>query len=245
MEIGNYQLIYNFLSFAIAAFGASTVFFFAQRTQIAPAYKTALTLSGLVCLIALYHYLRLFDSFSNAYVISYAVVTETGIPFNISYRYVGWLLTVPLLLLELILVMRLTKNETYSKGTRLTVAAVLMVILGYPGETLVNPSQLDERMIYWLMAMVPFMYILYNLVIGIRPAIAKQPKNVQNLISNARWLLIFSWTCYPIIYLFPIFYSSTSDVQIQIGYTVADLISIAVFGVMIYLIAQRKSDIGS
>ena len=245
MEIGNYQLIYNFLSFAIAAFGASTVFFFAQRTQIAPAYKTALTLSGLVCLIALYHYLRLFDSFSNAYVISYVVVTETGIPFNVSYRYVGWLLTVPLLLLELILVMRLTKNETYSKGTRLTVAAVLMVILGYPGETLVNPSQLDERMIYWLMAMVPFMYILYNLVIGIRPAIAKQPKNVQNLISNARWLLIFSWTCYPIIYLFPIFYSSTSDVQIQIGYTVADLISIAVFGVMIYLIAQRKSDVGS
>ena len=71
------------------------------------------------------------------------------------------------------------------------------------------------------------------------------PKNVQKLISNARWLLIFSWTIYPIIYLFPIFYSNTSAVHVQIGYTVADLISIAVFGVMIYLIAQRKSDVGS
>ena len=164
MELASYNLIYNFLSFAIAAFGASTIFFFAQRSQVAPAYKTALTLSGLVCLIAFYHYLRLFDSFNDAYVISFDLITETGIPFNVSYRYVGWFLTVPLLLLELILVMRLNKEETYSKGTKLTIAAVLMVILGYPGETLVDPNQLGERMIYWLMAMIPFLYILYNLV---------------------------------------------------------------------------------
>ena len=245
MELASYNLIYNFLSFAIAAFGASTIFFFAQRSQVAPAYKTALTLSGLVCLIAFYHYLRLFDSFNDAYLISFDLITETGIPFNVSYRYVGWFLTVPLLLLELILVMRLNKEETYSKGTKLTIAAVLMVILGYPGETLVDPNQLGERMIYWLMAMIPFLYILYNLVIALKTAISKQPKNVQKLISNARWLLIFSWTIYPIIYLFPIFYSNTSAVHVQIGYTVADLISIAVFGVMIYLIAQRKSDLGS
>ena len=48
MIVGDYNLVYNLLSFAIAAFGASTVFFFAQRSQVAPAYKTALTLSGLV-----------------------------------------------------------------------------------------------------------------------------------------------------------------------------------------------------
>ena len=78
MELASYNLIYNFLSFAIAAFGASTVFFFAQRSQVAPAYKTALTLSGLVCLIAFYHYLRLFDSFNDAYVISFDLIKETG-----------------------------------------------------------------------------------------------------------------------------------------------------------------------
>ena len=72
--------------------------------------------------------------------------------------------------------MRLNKEETYSKGTKLTIAAVLMVILGYPGETLVDPNQLDERMIYWLMAMIPFLYILYNLVIALKNAISKQYK---------------------------------------------------------------------
>ena len=60
MEAVNFNLVYNSLSFAIATFGASTVFFFAQRSQVAPAYKTAMTLSGLVCLIAFYHYIRMF-----------------------------------------------------------------------------------------------------------------------------------------------------------------------------------------
>lgn len=245
MDIEGYNLIYNFLSFAIAAFGASSIFFFFQRSQVAPAYRTALTLSGLVCLISFYHYLRLFESFNDAYIISYTIVNETGIPFKAAYRYVGWLLTIPLLLLQLILVMRVSKKETYSMGLKLTIASVLMVIFGYPGETLVDINQFGERISYWLLAMMPFLYILYNLIIVIKPAINKQPKNVRGLISNARWLLIFSWALYPIVYLFPIFNSDTSTVQIQLGYTIADIISIAAYGVMIYLIAQQKSDVGS
>ncbi|MDC0422951.1 bacteriorhodopsin-like [Methylophilaceae bacterium] len=245
MEAVNFNLVYNSLSFAIAAFGASTVFFFAQRSQVAPAYKTALTLSGLVCLIAFYHYLRMFDSFNDAFTLMYGEVLATGLEFNIAYRYVGWLLTVPLLLLELVLVMRLSKEETFSVGTKLTIAAILMVILGYPGEGLVDVSQLGDRWMYWLLAMVPFLYILYSLVVGLENSITKQPKNVQGLVSNARWLLIISWTFYPIIYLVPMITPDASYINIQVGYTIADVVSIGLFGVMIYMIAQRKSDAGA
>ena len=190
MEVLDFNLIYNSLSFAIAAFGASTVFFFAQRSQVAPAYKTALTLSGLVCLIAFYHHLRMFESFNDAYTLLYGEVLLTGTQFNVAYRYVGWLLTVPLLLLQLVLVMRLSKEETYSRGTKLVFAAILMVILGYPGEGSVAYNQLGDRWVYWGLAMIPFAYILYSLVEGLGPSIRKQPKNVQSLVSNSRWLLI-------------------------------------------------------
>ena len=145
MEISNYNLIYNSLSFAIAAFGASSIFFFAQRTQVAPAYKTALCLAGLVCLIAFYHYLRMFESFNDAYKFISGEIITTGTQFNISYRYVGWLLTVPLLLLEFILVMRIDKKETYIKGIKLVLAAILMVMLGYPGEDLFDSNQMSIR----------------------------------------------------------------------------------------------------
>ena len=93
--------------------------------------------------------------------------------------------------------------------------------------------------------MFPFLFILYNLIIKLKQPILKQPKNVQSLVSNSRWLLIVSWTIYPVVYLLPIFYSSASYVNLQVGYTVADILSIASFGIMIYLIAQRKSDIGA
>ena len=245
MEVVDFNLIYNSLSFAIATFGASTVFFFAQRSQVAPAYKTALTLSGLVCLIAFYHHLRMFESFNDAYTLLYGEVLATGTQFNVAYRYVGWLLTVPLLLLQLVLVMRLSKEETYSRGTKLVFAAILMVILGYLGEGSVALSQLGDRWIYWILAMIPFAYILYSLVEGLGPSILKQPKNVQSLVSNSRWLLIISWTFYPIIYLFPMINQEASYVSIQVGYTIADVLSIGIFGVMIYMIAQRKSDIGA
>jgi bacteriorhodopsin len=245
MELIDFNLIYNSLSFAIATFGASTVFFFAQRSQVAPAYKTALTLSGLVCLIAFYHHLRMFESFNDAYTLLYGEVLATGTQFNVAYRYVGWLLTVPLLLLQLVLVMRLSKEETYSRGTKLVFAAILMVILGYLGEGSVALSQLGDRWIYWILAMIPFAYILYSLVEGLGPSILKQPKNVQSLVSNSRWLLIISWTFYPIIYLFPMINQEASYVSIQVGYTIADVLSIGIFGVMIYMIAQRKSDIGA
>jgi len=172
-------------------------------------------------------------------------VKETGGQLNVSYRYVGWLLTVPLLLLELVLVIRLTREETFSVGTKLTVAAIIMVLLGYSGEGLVDTNQIQERWIYWSLAMLPFLYILFYLIIKLKHPISKQPKNVRSLVSNARWLLILSWAIYPIVYLLPIFDPSTSYINLQIGYTVADIFSLALFGIMIYLIAQRKSDIGA
>lgn len=87
-------------------------------------------ITGLVTFIAGYHYLRIFSSFSEAYTAVNGVVTSTGVAFNVAYRYVDWLLTVPLLLIELILVMSLTRSETVRKSVTLGGAAALMVVLG-------------------------------------------------------------------------------------------------------------------
>ena len=85
--------------------GAATAFLWLSRSQVAPAYRTALTISGLVTGIACYHYFRIFESWNSAYTFKDGVVSATGFAFSDAYRYVDWLLTVPLLLVELILVM--------------------------------------------------------------------------------------------------------------------------------------------
>merc|ERR1711907_804448 len=93
--------------------------------------------------------------------------SPTGISFNDAYRYVDWLLTVPLLLIEIVLVMKLEESETVKRCTYLGVSSALMIINGYPGETSGNPS---TRWFFWCLSMVPFTYIVYTLFVGLSAA---------------------------------------------------------------------------
>jgi bacteriorhodopsin len=241
MSIDEFNLVYNAISFAIAAFGASAIFFLLQRSQVSPAYKTALTLSGLVCLITTYHYFRIFESFNSAYMLKDGLVVQSGMQFNNAYRYVDWLLTVPLLLLEFVLVLRLPHAETYKKGLGLILASAIMVILGYPGETLAIGF---AKVIWWVLAMIPFSYILYEMIKGVGMSIKTQPKVVQPLFKKTRLLIILSWSFYPLVYILPLF-GLSAFVSIQVGFTVVDIVAKSVFGILIYIIAQRNSEIGA
>ena len=150
------------------------------------------------------------------------------------------MLTVPLLLIELILVMGLAKSEIWSKGVRLGLLAAVMVILGYPGEISSDPT---TRWIWWALAMIPFGWIVYELFVGLSDAINKQPEDVRGLVNTARWLTVISWSFYPVVFVFPMIglTGGSAATAIEVGYTVADIVAKAVFGVVIYMIAVRKS----
>ena len=241
ISIGQFGLVYNAFSFTIAVMGAATVFFFLSRSQVAPPYRTAITVTGLVTLIALYHYVRIFNSWEGAYTLVDGAMKQTGAKFNDAYRYVDWLLTVPLLLVELILVMRLSGSETRAKATKLGLLAALMVLLGYPGEISSDPS---TRWTWWALAMLPFAVIVYDLYIGLKKSIDSQPEQARGLISAARTLTVVSWLFYPIVFVFPMigFTGGEATTAVQVGYTVADVVAKAVFVVLIYMIAVRKSE---
>jgi bacteriorhodopsin len=241
VSIPQYELIYNAFSFTIAVMGAATVFFFLGRSQVAPAYRTAITITGLVTLIALYHYVRIFASFDAGYELISGELRSTGVKFNDAYRYVDWLLTVPLLLIELILVMRLSRSETINKSVKLGGLAALMVVLGYPGEV---SADAGTRWLWWSLAMIPFLLIVYDLFIGLKNSVAQQPESARGLINTARWLTVISWCFYPVVFIFPMIGLTGGDAStaVQVGYTIADIVAKAVFGVVIFMIAVRKSE---
>ena len=241
ITVFQYELVANFFSFSIATMAAATIFFWLGRSQVSQHYRTALTITGLVTFIALYHYVRIYDSWDAAYDVVDGTLTGTGIAFNDAYRYVDWLLTVPLLLIELILVMRLTQQETYSKSLRLGLLAAVMVILGYPGEI---SDDGGTRWMWWIAAMIPFIWIVYELFVGLRDSIAAQPENVRGLVNKARWLTVLSWSFYPVVFVFPMIglVGGAAETAVQVGYTIADIVAKAVFGVVIYMIAVRKSE---
>ncbi len=242
ISVAQFELVYNAFSFTIAVMGAATVFVLLGRSQVAPSYKTALSLSALVTGIALYHYVRIFGSWEASFTVIGGTIKPTGVVFNDAYRYVDWLLTVPLLLVELILVMRLSASETLSKSIKLGSLAAIMVVLGYPGEISAVSS---TRWIWWGLAMIPFVIIVYDLFVGLKASIAFQPPSVRGLVSAARWLTVISWCFYPIVFIFPMigFTGGGAVTAVQVGYTVADIVAKAIFGVLIYMIAVRKSEV--
>jgi len=247
LNYAQWSAVYNALSFGIASMGSATVFFWLQLGNVSKNYRTALTITGIVTFIATYHYFRIFNSWVAAFDVSNKAggdykVSLTGEPFNDAYRYVDWLLTVPLLLIELILVMRLPAEETSDLSWKLGVSSAIMVALGYPGEI---QNDLMERWVWWALAMVPFCYVVNTLVTGLGEATNKQGETVAPLVTSARLLTAFSWCTYPFVYIIKNFglAGPVATTYEQIGYSIADVMAKAAFGVLIWAIAAEKSRI--
>ena len=242
ITIFQYSLIYNALSFTLAAMAATTLFLWISRSDVAPAYRVAVTISGVVTAIAAYHYWRIFNSWEAAFEVRNGVVSATGYAFNDAYRYVDWLLTVPLLLIELVLVMRLDPAQSSKMSLRLGFAAALMIVLGYPGEI---ASAIPARAFWGTLSAIPFVYIVWQLFSGLGASIERQPEAVKGLVKQARLLTFASWGFYPIVYMAPYVHLSGADAltTIQVGYTIADLVAKAVVGVLVFNIALSKSKI--
>ena len=224
---------------------ACTVFTLVSQSRVAPKYRNALVMSSMVTFIAGYHYFRIFNSFNESSMKgAVAIGTQQG-AFNEAYRYVDWILTVPLLLVEVIAVLALAKEASKSLITRLVPASAAMIILGYPGEISSNNG---TKVLWGILSTIPFLYILYVLFVELGKSLERQPAGVAATVGRLRLLLVATWGVYPISYLIPVLVKNPSMAQVaslftdrQIGYTIADVLAKCVFGLTIYKIARMKS----
>merc|ERR1712238_441446 len=210
----------------LASMMATTMFLWFRSTAVKDQYKSAVLISGLVTFIAAYHYIRIFNSWVGA------------------YRYMDWLLTVPLLLIEILLVMNLPEAEYSSKAWTLGFGSALMIISGYYGELVVS-GDLTPRWACWFLSMVFFLYIVYELLVGLSAATNSETDAVvKGKIQTAQLMTVVSWCTYPVVYLFPMLGINAAHavVSIQIGYCCSDIISKCGVGILIYQITYAKSN---
>ena len=222
---------------------ACTVYTLVSQARVLPKYRNALVLSSMVTFIAGYHYFRIFNSFGEASEgMAVNVSGEQG-AFNEAYRYVDWILTVPLLLVEVIAVLALAKAAASSLIGRLVPASAAMIALGYPGEI---SADAGTKILWGVLSTIPFLYILYVLFVELGKSLERQPEGVAATVGRLRLLLIATWGVYPISYLLPILSDTAATdpsafVNRQIGYTIADVLAKCVFGLTIMKIARLKS----
>ena len=246
LSSGQYSTVYNVLSLAIASLLFTSLYLLLVQRQVAPRYRNAIIVSATVCGIATYHYFRIFNNFRESYpggaTVSAAHVLS-NVEFNEGYRYVDWFLTVPLLLVETIAVLALSSAASRSLLMKLVPAAALMIVLGYPGEITLSTG---PRLIWGILATLPFIYLLYVLFVELTKALEGRSEQVRRQLSTLRVILVVSWLVYPIAYAFPLlpgdfFGGASAFVLRQAGYSIADIVAKAVFGLLIYRLARTQS----
>lgn len=209
---------------------ASTVFFFLERDRVSAKWKTSLTVSGLVTLIAAVHYFYMRD-----------VWVATGSTPTV-FRYIDWLITVPLLMIEFYLILAAIAKVPAGVFWRLMVGTLVMLIGGYLGEAGyigVWPG--------FIIGMVGWFFILYEIFVGQASKINAQsaPPAVQSAFSTMRWIVTIGWAIYPIGYFFGYLTGSspeTSANALNIIYNAADVLNKIAFGLIIWQVAVSESE---
>ncbi|MBF8253215.1 MAG: actinorhodopsin [Actinobacteria bacterium] len=241
LDSNQWNLVYNVFSFGLISMLATTVYTLVSQQRVLAKYRSALVMSSMVTFIAGYHYMRIIDSFKESSTDMTVNISGDQGSFNEAYRYVDWLLTVPLLLVEVIAVLALAKSVSRSLIMRLVPASAAMIALGYPGEISSNQS---TQVLYGVLSTIPFLYILYVLFVELGKSLDNQPEGVAATIGRLRLLLVATWGVYPVSYILGMgegMASAEQFVGVQVGYTIADILAKCVFGLTIFKIARMKS----
>jgi bacteriorhodopsin len=138
-------------------------------------------------------------------------------------------------------VLGLSRAQSSSLITKLSLAAIAMLALGYPGEI---SDQNGVRWVFWTLSMIPFLYILSVLFGQLTRTVADENGEIRSRLAAARNLIVVSWWVYPIAFILPMvgLSGAAAEVGVQVGYSIADLTAKALYGVFIYRLARAKSE---
>lgn len=241
--VGQYEAVDQLLSMGVGAHFAALVFFFLTSRFIAPRYRTATALSCIVMVSAgtiLYGQSGLWET-AFTYNQSTGVYEPGDATFSNGFRYVNWMITIPCLLTQLLLVLGIRGHDLFKTATTLVLLAWGMIITGYIGQ-LYEVDNLTMLTIWGAISTVFF--IGMNWIVGTRifQTIPTLPITAAGPMRKVFWLMMFAWTLYPLAYAVPYFAPSADGVVIrQALFTVADVSSKVIYGLMITYIALQRS----
>ena len=211
---------------ATAIMLASTVFFFVERNDVSGKWKTSLTVAGLVTGIAFWHYLRMSE------------MNAAGEATTV-YRYVDWLITVPLQIVEFYLILVAVTAVTSALFWRLLGASLVMLVFGFLGEAGILDATLG-----FVIGMAGWIYIIYEVFSGEASKLAAGSGNKggQFAFNTLRLILTAGWAIYPIGYFLGYLGGGTDANTVNIIYNIADLVNKTAFGLAIWAGAKMDSE---
>ncbi|CAI8258806.1 MAG: biphenyl 2,3-dioxygenase [Dehalococcoidia bacterium] len=217
---------------ATAAMLASSIFFFLERFDVSPKWKTSVTVAGLVTFVAFWHYLYM-----------RGVWVDTGMSPT-ELRYIDWLITVPLQIVEFYLILAAVTKVKANLFWQLLGASLVMLVFGYLGE-----ANILDMYLAFAIGMLGWLYVIYLVFFGAAKKLNAESGNPSSQMAfNAiRIIVLVGWAIYPIGFVLGNF----GDLGIEgvkamnAIYNLADLVNKTAFGLVIWYAAKKDSEASS
>ena len=231
------QLLTFFLFFVgYISMGAAFVFFMSERSNVAPEYRTTMTISALIVGIAAFHYYYM-----------RGVYTDLGV-VSVEYRYMDWIITVPLMALKFpSLVGKDAITDAKFAGLGFTgicfTGALIMIGFGYAGEAGLMNGYLGLILggVGWAMIIVATGTPWSS---GLGVDNSKIKDELKWSADALRWFIVVGWIIYPLGYLF----SPQAEIlngnqeAMAVAYNIADIINKIGFGVVAWMGAKKATE---
>ena len=206
---------------ATAMMLASTVFFLVERSNVAPKWRTSMTVAALVTGVAWYHY---------TYMRDHWIMTGES---PLVLRYVDWLITVPLQVSEFYLILAAVGVASVALFWRLVGASIIMLVAGFLGES----GAIDS----WLgfgIGVLAWAYIIYEIWMGDAKEASKDASEGTQFAFRAMAIILtMGWAIYPIGYVYGMDGDTGAINNLNILYNIADVLNKTAFGLMVWYAA--------
>ncbi len=215
------------ISFWVISMGmlAATAFFFMESGNVASGWRTSVIVAGLITGIAFIHYMYMRE-----------VWVSTGDSPTV-YRYIDWLITVPLQMVEFYLILSAVGKANSGMFWRLLIGSLVMLVGGYLGEAGYINSTLG-----FIIGMAGWVYILYEVFSGESGKAAAKSGNkaLVTAFGALRMIVTVGWAIYPLGYVFGYLTGGVDANSLNVVYNLADFINKIAFGLVIWAAASSS-----
>lgn len=236
----DFQIVQAFFMLGFVAMAAGTLWFFMERNDLKPELRSVATYAAVITFVAsiLYYVMKDMVAFPGGAIDAAAVEATTPV------RYIDWLITTPLLLIEFGIIVALAGAAKKGLITRLVIADIIMIVTGYLGE--VGEPGSAGNVIFFLISVLAWLYIVYA-VFSVK--VSGAPEHVRRAVAIMRLFVIIGWSIYPLATATQEFLEiSGSDIGLAAGvaaiiYVIADVLNKVGFGIVAVNAAKKSSGI--
>jgi len=246
-----YQMVAHVLTLGYAVMLAALFYFVLTIKSVAPKYRMSSVLSVVVMVSAFLLLYAQANNWTSSFMFDikrgkYYLAAGADL-FNNGYRYLNWLIDVPMLLFQMLFVISLTRSSFSSIRNQFWFSGTGMILTGYIGQ-FYEVTDFVTFAVWGAISTIFFIHILYLMKKVINEGKEGLPLKAQQTLNSIWVVFLISWMLYPGAYLMPHllgieggFFNESGVLGRQITYTIADVCSKVIYGVLLTEVAMILS----